>query len=118
MKKLLLLISVILITGCTYKQYDEKHYRNIPLHRISVQMNKEIVLKKLGEPYNTIGSKKYSEGIIEVWEYRKYHESVNKSYDPIDEQYWLYFWNGKLEQWGRPGDWEKEADRIYEIRMK
>ncbi|MCF6245454.1 MAG: hypothetical protein L3J43_10530 [Sulfurovum sp.] len=118
MIRLLLLISIVYITGCSYKQYEAKHYRSIPLHTISVKMNKKTILNKLGVPYNTIGSKKYKKGIIEVWEYRKYHESINKSYDPIDEQYWLYFWNGELAQWGRPGDWEKEADRIYEIRMR
>ena len=29
-----------------------------------------------------------------------------------------HFLDGKLQQWGRPGDWEREADRIYEIRIR
>ncbi len=31
--------------------------------------------------------------------------------------YWLYFYDGKLVQWGQAGDWKKEADRIYEINF-
>jgi len=26
--------------------------------------------------------------------------------------------NGSLDRWGRPGDWSKEADQIYELRVR
>jgi hypothetical protein len=32
--------------------------------------------------------------------------------------FWLYFHDGKLVQWGQAGDWRKEADRIYEYRFR
>jgi hypothetical protein len=33
------------------------------------------------------------------------------------KNYWLYFVNGRLVQWGEAGDWRREADRIYEVRF-
>lgn len=70
----------------------------------------------IGDPVNVIGSKRFEKGVIEVWSYEKWHASMG--IDRMEEEYWLYFLNGKLEQWGRPGDWAKEADKIYEIRYK
>jgi hypothetical protein len=26
--------------------------------------------------------------------------------------------NDTLKQWGRPGDWQKAADQVYELRIK
>jgi len=118
MKKTLAMCLMIFLFGCYYHQYDKSLYREIPLHAISVNMSKDTVLQKMGKPYNVIGSKKYKEGIVEVWEYRRYEMSKTTTYDPLLDQYWLYFWDGQLEQWGRPGDWEKEADRIWEIRVR
>ena len=108
---------ILVLNGCAYHQFDKSLYREIPLHTISIGMTKDQVNERLGKPYNVIGSKKYKEGTVEVWEYRKYEMSRTKSYDPLLEQYWIYFWDDILEQWGRPGDWSKEADRIWEIRV-
>jgi len=33
------------------------------------------------------------------------------------KDYWLYFVNGRLVQWGEAGDWRREVDRIYEVRF-
>jgi hypothetical protein len=118
MKYLSILFIVCILQSCGYYQFDKALYRDIPLHTISVGMSKSEVHSALGKPYNVIGSKKYKEGTVEVWDYRRYEMSTTKSYDPILEQYWVYFWDNKLEQWGRPGDWDKEADRIWEIRVK
>jgi hypothetical protein len=74
------------------------------------------VASAIGDPVNVIGSKRFEKGVIEVWSYEKWHASMG--IDRMEEEYWLYFLNGKLEQWGRPGDWAKEADKIYEIRSK
>jgi hypothetical protein len=52
--------------------------------------------------------------LVEIWEYRKH----NWADGSLAEAYWLYFLNDRLEQWGRPGDWSKEADRIYEVRFR
>lgn len=53
---------------------------------------------------------------MEVWSYEKWYARMGS--DQKEEEYWLYFLNGELEQWGRPGDWSKEADRVYEIRYR
>jgi hypothetical protein len=81
-------------------------------------MSKNAVFDQMGKPYRVIASKTYDEGVVDVWEYRKYALSEGSSDDPLVEQYWLYFWNAGLEQWGPPGDWEKEADSIREIKVK
>lgn len=51
--------------------------------------------------------------VIEVWEYNLYDENSHWTWT-----YWLYFCDNKLVQWGRAGDWEREADRIYEMRFR
>jgi hypothetical protein len=33
-------------------------------------------------------------------------------------KYWMYFYDGKLVQWGEAGDWQREADQIYEMRFR
>lgn len=90
-------------------------YKNIKLYRISPGMTKGEVVTTLGKaPDNIIGSKNYPEGLLEVMQYSR----KDAWYGQMQEMYWLYFLNGRLIQWGRPGDWEREADKIYEYRVK
>ena len=93
-----------------------KNYAPIALHRLSIGDPKGQVEESLGSPVNVIGSKRYPDGIVEVWSYERWHSALGPDY--IEETYWLYFYNGELIQWGRPGDWQREADRIYEIRVR
>ncbi len=105
---ILAFIALSFLTGC-------KTYQNIPLINLEIGMSKSEVIQVLGrEPDNLIGAKQYADGIVEVLQYSRY-SIVDSS---LAERYWLYFLNNKLNQWGRPGDWEKEADRIYEIRYR
>jgi hypothetical protein len=117
---LFLVVPYLLLSNCTpmYQDFDKygKNYRQIPLNLLSIGDPKEKVAEKLGPPVNVIGSKKFRGGIVEVWAYEKWHAGLG--FDRKEEEYWLYFLNNRLEQWGRPGDWEKEADRIYEIRYR
>jgi len=109
MKKVFLLIFLLLfITSCAHT------YGRIELDRLKLGMTKQEVRNELGRPFNVIGSMAFPEGLLEVWEYRRYH----LWYDYLEEQYWLYFFDDRLEQWGRPGDWEREVDRIYEFRFR
>ena len=82
---------------------------------IKLKMTQSDVISKLGKPEIVRGAilNKYGQS-IEVWEYilPKEQSLLSKTYT-----YWLYFCDGKLVQWGQPGDWKKEADRIYEIRF-
>lgn len=78
-------------------------------------MTKQQVIYNLGKkPDNLIGSKAYPDGVIEVLQYTR----TDVWYGQVQERYWLYFLNDQLKQWGRPGDWQREADHIYEIRVK
>jgi hypothetical protein len=89
-------------------------YKHVDLTSLKIGMNKQQVYSSINKkPDNLIGAKKYPNGTIEVLQYSKRSEWTGF----IEEEYWLYFWNDSLNQWGRPGDWEKEADRIYEIRL-
>jgi hypothetical protein len=90
------------------------------LSRISLDMTKEEVTDKIGEPDAVRGSirNKYGQ-VVDVWEYRLYQYSgaipgMSSNYD----MYWLYFVDNKLAQWGKAGDWQKDADRIYEMRLR
>jgi len=120
MKSALTLFIAIFMAGCTFMHQDfanyGKNYEKIKLHLLTIGDEKQQVVSKIGEPVNVIGSKKFENGTVEVWSYEKWHARMG--YDQKEEEYWLYFLNGKLEQWGRPGDWSKEADRIYEIRYR
>lgn len=116
----LIFTILIMISGCGWwvKDFDksDKRYDKIPLYLISVGNSKTEVVKALGQPDNVIGSKQYEQSVVEVWAYEKWHAQVGPDY--IEEIYWLYFLDGTLKQWGRPGDWQKEADKIYEIRIR
>jgi hypothetical protein len=119
MKKTLVIIG-FLITGCTFLHQDfdkyDKNYKEIPLSSIKVGDKKDQVSSSLGEPDNVIGSKSFEHGTIEVWSYEKWH--ANLGMDTLEQVYWLYFLDDILVQWGRPGDWQREADRIYELRVR
>ena len=120
MKAIFIVLATILISGCTFMQRDfanhGRNYEKIKLHLLTIGDEKQQVVSKIGEPVQVIGSKRFEHGVIEVWAYDRWYARTGS--DQKGEEYWLYFLDGKLEQWGRPGDWAKEADRIYEIRHR
>ena len=85
--------------------------------RLSLGMTKSEVRTVMGEhiPMKIIGSKYYDNGSIAVGEYYDKKLIVGRW---VEEIYYLYFFNEELIQWGSPQDWQKEADRIYEIRYR
>lgn len=90
------------------------------LEDISLKMTKKEVKDELGSPDAVRGSiiNKYKQ-TIEVWEYRLYrYKGAIPGVSPYYDLYWLYFADGILVQWGQAGDWQREADKIYEIRYK
>jgi len=120
MKHIAILLIAIITSGCTFMHKDfanyGKNYDKVKFHMLTIGDDKQQVINKIGEPVNVIGSKKFEKGIVEVWSYEKWRAQMG--FDTKEEEYWVYFLNGKLEQWGRPGDWSKEADIIYEIRYR
>ncbi|MDZ7378816.1 MAG: hypothetical protein ONB06_05645 [candidate division KSB1 bacterium] len=101
-------------------------------------MSKNEVVAVLGEPAAARGAirNKFNQ-IIEVWEYTfalPSQDSVGQiagkvaltvvtagvgavMFRPEKKNYWLYFLDDALVQWGEAGDWRTEPERIYEFRF-
>jgi hypothetical protein len=84
-------------------------------YQSKIGMSKQQVYASLGHgPDNFIGAKQYPKGTLEVIQFSHY-DAINGH---LHGRYWLYFFNDQLKQWGRPGDWQKEADQIYKSESK
>ncbi|MGA2624769.1 MAG: hypothetical protein ABSF91_12995 [Bacteroidota bacterium] len=83
--------------------------------KLQLGMTKAQVQGAIGDPDLARGSirNKYDQ-LIEVWEYNPLVS--NWGWDR--KRMWVYFCDGQLVQWGEAGDWQREADRIYEIRYR
>ena len=126
-------IAALLTTGCA---------SNIPsasqLRQISLGMSRNEVVSALGEPAVVRGSiRNKFDDIIEVWEYKLSLPSSDsagqvagkaaltvltlgiaaREFATEKKNYWLYFQDSKLVQWGEAGDWKKEPERIYEYNF-
>lgn len=113
-------ITIFALGGCTPALADfsgsGRRYEPIPLYLLTIGEPKSDVVSALGPPNNVIGSKRIESKTIEVWEYERWEAVLG--HDRLAETYYVYFLDGQLEQWGRPGDWEREADEIYELRVR
>ena len=112
MKLRITLLFLILFCSCGPTQQV--------LSDISINMTKQEVKQQIGKPNTVRGSitNKYGQ-VVEVWEYRLYQYSgAVEGLSPYYDLYWLYFVDSKLVQWGQAGDWQREADKIYEIRFR
>lgn len=109
MKKLIFVLLTVLMVGC-------KTTKSV-LADISLGMSKKDVSSSIGKPKSVRGSikNKYDQ-IIEVWEYQLCDYPFS-SFVTCDN-YWMYFADGRLVQWGQAGDWGKEANAIYEVRFR
>lgn len=105
----ILVLYLFLVVGCATTG---------KLMKLNLQMTKPEVISSIGNPTADRGSmtNKYNQ-VIEVWEYALYKTDDDAFYGR-PTFYWLYFYDGKLVQWGEAGDWQKEADRIYEMRFR
>lgn len=101
-------------------------------------MSKDEVVSVIGEPRVARGAiRNKSDQSIGVWEYRLALPSDDPAGQILGKtaltvltlgigaaafkgkrkDYWLYFLDAKLAQWGEAGDWEKEPGRIYEFNF-
>lgn len=111
-------LLVVLATGCSYT-YPRSQYRALDMSRVAVGQTENEVRGVLGPPSDVIGSRLYEGGhVIRVLQYLEAALSWTGNADNLKKNYYLYFLDGKLVQWGRPGDWQREADQIYEVRMR
>lgn len=104
---MLLLGTALLWTGCS-----------TPSHRIGdlrLGMTPDEVLEEMGTPYAVRAAKFYRDGTFqEVWEYIPSIFSVALFADRYDKIYWVYFDDGRLVQWGEPGDYTGDEDMVLE----
>jgi len=117
-----MLLSFTLI-GCSTSQ--------AVLKKVSLDMTKEQVINKIGSPKVVREAVKNKAGqTIEIWEYELSTRQAGEFYQDVIftvgtagiaapmaisrskeqiQSYWLYFYNGKLIQWGQAGapagDW-------------
>lgn len=121
-KALIVLLASLAATGCTWNFWygdftmDKALFDPVPFHRISIGYDKTQVEAALGPPPLVVGAKRFEDGIVEVWEYQQWEPLPGP--DRIQSRHWIYFLDGEVYQWGRPGDWQREADKIYEIRHR
>lgn len=72
---------------------------NIDVSRLQLGMEPEAVREAIGKPFAIRASKVYEgEEWSEVWEY------LPPVFTWTPKTYWVYFEDGKLVQWGEPGD--------------
>ena len=121
------LLLVILLVGCATRAKR--------MTRISLGMSKEQVVQKLDDPTVARGAirNKFDQS-VEVWEYRLALPNDQVGADVAItvftfgfgsprllsrdmKDYWLYFVEDKLVRWGEAGDWEREANQIYEFQF-
>ena len=72
---------------------------NVDVGRLQLGMEPEAVREAIGKPFQIRASKIYEgEEFSEVWEY------LPPAFTWTPKTYWVYFENGKVVQWGEPGD--------------
>ena len=108
------------------------------LKEISLGMSKQEVTSVLGDPAVARGAVRNKYGqVVEVWEYTLALPSKDSpgeiagktvmtvfslgifagEFKGERKNYWLYFVNNELVQWGEAGDWKKEPERIYDFQF-
>lgn len=81
------------------------------VNALRLGMTQEEVVENMGEPFAVRASKLYeNEEWMEVWEYVPDIFSLAAYTEKYDKRYFLSFKNGKLVQWGEPGDFETETE--------
>ena len=91
-------LAGIVCSGC--KTIPSAHIGELALGMEPAQV-KDI----MGPPFTVRASKQYENGeSMEVWEYIAPYFSLAAWDDKYDKTYWIVFENGKVVQWGEPGD--------------
>ncbi len=84
------------------------------VNKVKLGMTGDDVRKVMGPPFDIRASKTYDTGeTAEVWEYIAPVFSLSIFSDKYDKTYWIFFENGKVVQWGVPGDFSG-ADQYYD----
>ena len=126
------ILLIFTLTGCSTSQGV--------LKKVSLDMTKEQVINKIGSPKAVREAIKDKSGhAIELWEYNLSTRQAGEFYQDVlftigtagiiapiaisrskeqIQSYWLYFYDGKLVQWGQegtqPGDWKVDEKKSTE----
>lgn len=79
--------------------------RHGDMSQISLGMDKETVIKRIGKPNMVVSAQSTEEGPLEVYEYMPMSPNTyTETYEarPI----WVYFLNGEVVEWGPGEDWQ------------
>ena len=72
--------------------------------QLKLGMSADQVVDKMGEPFSIRAAKAYENSeTAEVWEY------IPSLFALYPKTYWVYFENGKVVQWGEPGDFSGQS---------
>lgn len=86
----MIVLTAVMVAGC---KLPARHVKDLRLG-----MTPDEVLDVMGKPYTIRAAKVFEDGQTqECWEYLSRLALVPKDY-------WIYFENGKMVQWGEPGD--------------
>ena len=115
---ILLCLGLVLVIGCAYP-YGRMNYKPLYIERLSLGMSKQEVEQAVGRPPSSVvGSRSTGGHTVQVWHYMKAYFNWSGGPDRVQYEYYLYFLDGKLVEWGEPGVWEHEADRILRVRLE
>lgn len=90
----------------------------VTVANLNLNMTRTEVISTIGQPTADRGSIVNKKGqVIEVWEYALYKTNEDALYRS-PSLYWLYFYKDRLVQWSEADDWQREADRIYEMTFR
>ena len=77
--------------------------------QLKLGMSADQVVDKMGEPFAIRAAKAYENNEwAEVWEY------IPSMFSVYPKGYWVYFENGKVVQWGEPGDFSGGGQAVSE----
>ena len=90
------IVLIALISGCAAL--------NLDVSELKLGMTPDEVTDALGKPFAIRAAKIYeNEETQEVWEY------LPRSFSLYPKSYWIFFENGKVVQWGEPGDFTGQS---------
>lgn len=97
MIKICPLLAALALTACAHQTFQE----------VELGMNQEEVVTVAGKPDSVIAAYNVDDVSVEIFEYQK---GGGLWWGNLDESYWFYFVDGKLEKWERPGDYFRYVD--------
>ena len=100
-KKALLVVALFTAMFCSSCRTTPSAH----IGQLQLGMDPEQVQKIMGPPFTIRAAKQYENGeSTAVWEYIAPVFSSAAFSDKYDKTYWIMFENGKVVQWGEPGD--------------